>query len=73
MVVVGAHSLPFVFLYGMPALGALAGVLVAGAVAVMYLAPGVGVAAGRVTCALLVVAGLVLRSTPTTAPREPSG
>ncbi len=73
MVVVGAHYLPFVFLYGMPAFGALGGVLVAGAAAVLYLAPGAGVAAGWVTGALLVVAGLVLPSTPATTPREPSG
>ena len=32
MVVVGAHYLPFIFLYGMPQFGLLAGLLIAGGV-----------------------------------------
>ncbi len=40
MIVVGAHYLPFIFLYGMPMFGALAGLLVAGGVGTIYLVPG---------------------------------
>lgn len=39
MVIVGAHYLPFVFLYGMRAYAVLAGVLIAGGVTVGYLLP----------------------------------
>ena len=40
MVVVGAHYLPFVFLYGMWEFAVLCGVLVGGGVASAWLAPG---------------------------------
>ena len=33
MIIVGAHYLPFIFLYGMPQFGILAGLLIFGAVA----------------------------------------
>lgn len=39
MVIVGAHYLPFVFLYGMREYAALAGVLIAGGVTIGYLLP----------------------------------
>ena len=39
MVIVGAHYLPFVFLYGMRAYAVLAGVLIAGGVTIGYLLP----------------------------------
>ena len=73
MVVVGAHYLPFVFLYGMPAFWVLGAVLVAGGLAVLFLAPTAGVAAGWATGALLVAVGLVLPRTPVPAPGHAGG
>jgi len=74
MVVVGAHYLPFVFLYGMPAFGVLGGLLVAGGVAVLFLAPAAGVGAGWATGVTLVAAGPVLpRSRRPRAPAPASG
>jgi hypothetical protein len=47
MIVVGAHYLPFVFLYGMPHFWALAGLLVGGGVVLGWAAPaGAGFASG---------------------------
>ena len=40
MIAVGAHYLPFVFLYGMPEFGILAGVLILGGVGIGLYAPG---------------------------------
>ncbi len=64
MVVVGAHYLPFVFLYGMPAFWGLGALLVAGGTAVLFVAPAAGVAAGWATGAALVAAGPLLPRTP---------
>jgi hypothetical protein len=46
LVLVGAHYLPFVFLYGMPAFAALAAVLVAAGVTLAGLFPSAPFAAG---------------------------
>jgi hypothetical protein len=73
MVLVGAHYLPFVFLYGMPAFGALAGLLVIGAVALLYLVPGAGLAGAWATGIVLVVAGLLLPRSPVTRHEAPEG
>jgi hypothetical protein len=51
--VVGAHYLPFVFLYGMKQFGILAGVMVAGAVFIGVYAPGSFTLAGWFTTAVL--------------------
>lgn len=73
MVIVGAHYLPFVFLYGLPAFAALGGALVVGATAVLYVAPDAGVGAAWATGALLVVVGLVLPRTPVLRHPAPAG
>ena len=41
MVVVGAHYLPFIFLYGMPQFGILAGLLIAGGIGIGLYKPNV--------------------------------
>ncbi|MCL3859785.1 hypothetical protein [Actinotalea sp. K2] len=61
MVVVGAHYLPFVFLYGMRLYAVLAAVLVLGGVALAVLLPGPGVLGAWGTGAVLVVAAFALR------------
>jgi hypothetical protein len=73
MVIVGAHYLPFVFLYGLPAFAALGGALVVGATGVLYLAPDAGVGAAWATGVLLVAVGLVLPRTPVSRHRAPAG
>ncbi len=55
MILVGAHYLPFIFLYGMPMFGALAGLLVAGGVGVVYLVPNSFSFGGWFAAALLIV------------------
>jgi len=67
MIVVGAHYLPFVFLYGMPLYAALASVLVLGGVALGVWAPGAGVIGAWCTGAALILAAFALRR----AAREP--
>lgn len=54
MVIVGAHYLPFVFLYGMRSFALLGGALIAGGVALALLAPGAGITGAWVTVAALV-------------------
>ncbi|WP_454778550.1 DUF7010 family protein [Georgenia muralis] len=61
MVVVGAHYLPFVFLYGMRLFAVLAAVLVAGGVALASLPGAPSSAGGWLTGAALVVFAALLR------------
>ena len=59
MVAVGAHYLPFVFLYGMPIYGILCGVLVAGGVAMAHRPHGPFGAGAWVTAGILLVFAIV--------------
>lgn len=61
MVVVGAHYLPFVFLYGMRLFAVLAAVLVAGGVALASWSAAPSSAGGWLTGAALVVFAVLLR------------
>ena len=61
MVLVGAHYLPFVFLYGMRRFAALAALLVLGGVALAVGAPGPGVVGAWGTGAVLLLAAVMLR------------
>jgi len=60
MIVVGAHYLPFVFLYGMPAFAALGGLLVAGGWLLGFQPQGF-TAGGWATGAVLLLFGLLAR------------
>jgi len=62
MIIVGAHYLPFVTLYGMWQFAVLCGVLVAGGVAIGMLAPHSWPLGGWVTGVVLIVWGLYARS-----------
>ncbi len=62
MVVVGAHYLPFIFLYGMWQFGALAGVLVAGGVVLALWGPGVFSLGGWFSAVVFVVFAFILRA-----------
>ncbi len=61
MVLVGAHYLPFVFLYGMPMFGVLAGLMIAAGVGAAVLAPGSFSAGAWAAAAVLVAFGLIGR------------
>src|SRR5512133_1913231 len=54
MIVVGAHYLPFIFLYGMWQFGVLAGVLIVGGILIGWLLPGQFVLGGWLTGVALV-------------------
>ena len=62
MIVVGAHYLPFIFLYGMPHFGVLAGVLIFGGVGIGLYGPDVFSLGGWVTAVILVAFAFVGRS-----------
>jgi hypothetical protein len=62
MVVVGAHYLPFIFLYGMPQFGLLAGLLIAGGVGIGLYGPDSFSLGGWVSAAILVTFAFVGRS-----------
>ena len=62
MIVVGAHYLPFIFLYGMPHFGVLAGVLVVGGVGIGMYGPDVFSLGGWVGAVVLAVFAFVGRS-----------
>jgi len=55
MIVVGAHYLPFIFLYGMPEFGVLAGLLVAGGWLIGMYLPSTFILGGWFTAAALLV------------------
>jgi hypothetical protein len=61
MIIVGAHYLPFVFLYGMPLFTVLATVLTFGGVALALWLPGPPATGGWVTGATLVLFAFLLR------------
>ena len=61
MIVVGAHYLPFTFLYGMRQFIALAGLLLGPGLLVGLYAPQMAVAGGVFTSAILVVFALIGR------------
>ncbi|MFC5930440.1 hypothetical protein D6T64_18730 [Cryobacterium melibiosiphilum] len=62
MIVVGAHYLPFVFLYGMRLFAVLAGVLVIGGVACLSVWPAGAAASGWFTGVVLVAFAFALRA-----------
>jgi hypothetical protein len=61
MIVLGAHYLPFVFLYGMPMFYALAGVLVAAGFAIGRFSPGPWHVGAWITAVTLLAFGVVGR------------
>jgi hypothetical protein len=62
MVVVGAHYLPFIFLYGMPQFGILAGLLIAGGVGIGLYGPDVFSLGGWVSAIILIIFAFIGRS-----------
>jgi hypothetical protein len=65
MIVVGAHYLPFITLYGMPHYAALAGVLIGGGVGLRYLLPDQFTAGGWLTGVVLILFAIfVWRTAP---------
>jgi hypothetical protein len=54
MVVVGAHYLPFIFLYGMPQFGILAGLLILGGVGIGLYGPNVFSLGGWISAVILI-------------------
>ena len=61
MIVLGAHFLPFVFLYGMPMFYALAGVLISAGVVIGRFSPGPWHLGAWVTAVTLLVFGVIGR------------
>ena len=70
MLLIGAHYLPFAFLYGMRAYLALAVPMIAGGLLIGWLAPGLGVTGAWASAALLVGFGAWALAG---ARREPEG
>jgi hypothetical protein len=62
MVLVGAHYLPFVTLYGMRSFAVLCGVLVSAGIGIAFLAPASFALGGWVTAAVLVVFAFIGRA-----------
>jgi hypothetical protein len=62
MVVVGAHYLPFIFLYGMPQFGILAGLLIAGGVGIGLYGPDMFSLGGWGSAFILIIFAFVGRS-----------
>lgn len=62
MIVVGAHYLPFIFLYGMRMFGVLAGILVLGGAGLALYGPDVFSLGGWITAAALIIFAFVGRS-----------
>jgi hypothetical protein len=62
MVVVGAHYLPFIFLYGMPQFGILAGLLIAGGVGIGLYAANTFSLGGWISAAVFITFAFVGRS-----------
>ena len=61
MIVVGAHYLPFVFLYGMRMFGVLCGILVAGGIVLALYGPPIFAAGAWITAVILFVFALLGR------------
>ena len=62
MVVVGAHYLPFIFLYGMPQFGILAGLLIAGGIGIGLYEPNVFSLGGWISAIVLIIFAFIGRS-----------
>ena len=62
MVVVGAHYLPFIFLYGMPQFGILAGLLIAGGIGIGLYKPNVFSLGGWISAIVLIIFAFIGRS-----------
>ncbi|MDX9863497.1 MAG: hypothetical protein RBT34_01700 [Anaerolineaceae bacterium] len=62
MIVVGAHYLPFIFLYGMPQFGVLAAVLILGGTGLGLYGPGIFSLGGWLGAAVLIAFAFVGRS-----------
>jgi hypothetical protein len=62
MVVVGAHYLPFIFLYGMPQFGVLAGLLIVGGAGIGLYGPNIFSIGGWISAVILIIFAFVGRS-----------
>ena len=62
MVVVGAHYLPFIFLYGMPQFGILAGLLIAGGIGLGLYGPDVFSLGGWMSAIIFIIFAFIGRS-----------
>lgn len=62
MVVVGAHYLPFIFLYGMPQFGILAGLLIAVGIGIGLYGPNVFSLGGWISAVILIIFAFIGRS-----------
>ena len=62
MIVVGAHYLPFIFLYGMPQFGILAGLLIMGGVGIGLYVPNTFNLGGWISAVILIVFAFIGRS-----------
>jgi len=63
MIIVGAHYLPFMFLYGMWQYGILAAALIGGGTAIGLLMPGIFSTGGWITSVVLLMFATVIRLT----------
>lgn len=61
MVVVGAHYLPFIFLYGMPQFGILAGLLISSGIGIGLYVPNVFSLGGWISAAILIIFSFIGR------------
>ena len=62
MVVVGAHYLPFIFLYGMPHFGILAGLLIAGGIGIGLYGPDIFSLGGWISAIIFIIFAFIGRS-----------
>jgi hypothetical protein len=62
MVVVGAHYLPFIFLYGMPQFGILAGLLIAGGIGIGLYGPDIFSLGGWISVIIFIIFAFIGRS-----------
>jgi hypothetical protein len=61
MIVVGAHYLPFIFLYGMPQFGILAGLLIAGGIGLGLYGPNVFSLGGWISASIFTIFAFIGR------------
>ena len=62
MIVVGAHYLPFIFLYGMPQFGVLTGLLIVGGVGIGLYGPNTFSLGGWISAVILIIFAFIGRS-----------
>ena len=62
MVIVGAHYLPFIFLYGMPQFGVLAGILIAGGIGIGLYGPDLFSLGGWISAIIFIFFAFIGRS-----------